>query len=399
MEIPAVFFTVAAIMILSFIGDWISRKILLPNVILLLFTGIICGPILNFFNRAELVAVVPFLAQLTIAFIGFNAGLHMDLYEVLAHSRRAVLLSVCGFAFSTSVVGILLHFVFSIRWAYALLLASAWGGVNTATVSVVCKHLKIRRESFTTLTISSLIDDIIVLISALSLLNYITLGGLGIHEISLELVRNLSISIFIGITGGLAWLYLLFFSRKTEYTYTFTLAAILGVYSGTELLGGSGGIAIFLFGLILGNSRSLTGSLRMKVDGDVMFKLKNLIGRFHSELTFILTTFFFTFIGLIYMFTGFEELLLGVIISLLLHGARLAAVKVGTWKSELAPHFPAIGLIVGKGAASAAMSTLPLAYGLPHAEMLSSVALNVILFTNIISVTLPVIVYRKQIGS
>jgi len=397
-ELAVVFFTVAAIMALSFIGDLVSRKFLLPNVILLIITGIICGPVFNLFNHDALVAVVPFLAPLTIAFIGFNAGLHMDLYEVLAQSRRAVFLSIFGFLLSTIVVGILLHFAFSIRWAYALLLSSAWGGVNTATVSVVCKHLKIGRESFTTLTMSSLIDDIIVLVSALTLLNYITLGGLGVQEISLELVRNLSISIFLGVTVGLAWLYLLYLSRKTEYTYTFMLAAILGVYSGTELLGGSGGIAIFLFGLILGNSRSLASSLRMRVEGDEMFKLKNSIGRFHSELTFILTTFFFTFVGLIYVFTGVSELLIGLIISLLLHGTRLIAVKVGTWKSSLASHFPAIGLIVGKGVASAAMSTLPLAYGLPDAEMFSSVALNVILFTNIISIILPVLAYRKKNG-
>jgi cell volume regulation protein A len=394
--VAVVLFTVAAIMVLSFIGDLVSRKILLPNVILLIITGIICGPVLNLFNRTDLVAVVPFLAPLTIAFIGFNAGLHMDIYEVLAQSRRALFLSVFGFVLSTGAIGVLLHFVFSIRWAYAFLLSSAWGGVNTATVSVVCKHLKIGRESFTTLTMSSLIDDIIVLVSALTLLNYITLGGLGVQEISLELVRNLSVSIFLGVMIGLAWLYLLYFSRKTEYTYTFMLAAILGVYSGTELLGGTGGIAIFIFGLILGNSQFLAGSLRMKVDGDMLFELKNLIGRFHSELTFILTTFFFTFVGLIYVFTGVSELLLGLIISLLLHGTRLVAVKVGTWKSSLAPHFPAIGLIVGKGVASAAMSTLPLAYNLPNAGMFSSVALNVILFTNIISIILPVLVYRKR---
>ncbi len=134
----------------------------------------------------------------------------------------------------------------------------------------------------------------------------------------------------------------------------------------------------------------------MKVDVDVLFELKEVVRKFHSELTFILTSFFFLFVGLIYVWTGWFELLVGLMISLVLHGTRLVAVGVGTWRSELAGDFPAVGLIVGKGVASAAMSTLPLAYGLANAEMFSSVALNVILLTNIISIILPIVVARSS---
>ncbi len=398
MEIAVVFFTIACIVALSFLGDLVSRRILLPNVILLIVAGIVCGPALNLFERTALVGMVPFLAPLAIAFIGFNVGLGMDVYEVMAQSRRAVLLSVLGFVLSTSVVGVFLHFAFNLQWAYTFLLASAWGGVNTATVSAVCKHLKIAGKSLTTLTISSLIDDIIVLIVGLTLLNYVTLGSMGVQQVSLELVRNLCVSVFVGVVTGIAWLNILYFARRAEFVYTFVLAAVLGVYSGTELLGGTGGIAIFIFGLILGNCRSLAKSLRLKVDIERLFELKGFIGKFHSELTFMITTFFFVFVGLLYVWTGWFELLLGLVVSLLLHGTRLMAVKVGSWRSELAGDLPAIGLIVGKGAASAAMSTLPLAYGLANTALFTSIALNVILLTNVISIFLPIWVtrtYRK----
>ncbi len=396
MEVVIIFFTIAAIMILSFLGDLVSRKILLPNVILLIVVGIVCGMVPGLFDRAVLVEVVPFLAPLTIAFIGFDAGLWMNIYDVLAQSRRAVLLSVLGFVVSTGVVGVFLRFAFNLRWAYAFLFASAWGGVNTATVSAVCKHLKVRKETVTALTISSLVDDVVVLVVGLTLLNYINLGAVGFQEVSLELVRNLCVSLFVGVVTGVAWLNVMYFSRKAEYMYTFVLAAVLGVYSGTELLGGTGGIAIFIFGLILGNCRSLAKSLRLKVDVDELFEVKRFVGKYHRELTFMITTFFFVFVGLIYVWTGWFELVLGLIVSLLLHGARLVAVKMGSWGSELARDLPATGLIVGKGAASAAMSTLPLAYGLANTELLTSVALNVILLTNTISIILPILVARSS---
>jgi cell volume regulation protein A len=399
MDAVVVFLTAAVIMALSFLGDLLSRKVMLPSVILLIALGILFGPVLGpvlGLDRSSLVEVVPFLAPLTLVFIAFNAGAHMNIHEVMEQSRRAIVLSVLGFLLSTIIVGIFLHFAFSLRWAYSLLLSSAWGGVNTATVVAIGKHLRISGKTITTLTVSSLFDDIIVLISALTILSYITVGGTGVDDISLALVRNICVSVFLGAIIGVAWLNILYLSRKGEYTFTFTLAALLLLYSLTEMLGGTGAIAVFLFGLILGNSRSLCRSLKLEVDVDQLSRLKDSIMKFHSELTFIVVTFFFTFIGLIYVFTGVFDVVLGLVISLLLHGARYIAVKLGTWRSSLASDLPAIGLIVGKGAASAAMSTLPLAYGLPNTAMFSSIALNVILFTNIISIILPLLVSHPQ---
>ncbi len=294
---------------------------------------------------------------------------------------------------TTITVAIFLHFAFSLRWGYSLLLSSAWGGVNTTTVVAVGRHLRIRGETITTLTISSLIDDIIVLVAALTILNYMT-GEVTGFDISLVLIGNICVSIFLGAIIGLAWLNILYLSQKGEYTFTFTLAAMFLLYSLTEMLSGTGAIAVFLFGLILGNSESLCGSLMSNVDVDELSRLKEAIMKLHSELTFIVVTFFFTCIGLIYVFTSVFDVFLGLVISLLLHGTRYVAVRLGTWRSPLASDLPTVGLIVGKGAASATMSTLPLAYGLPNTKIFSSIALNVILFTNIISIILPFLVSR-----
>lgn len=400
-DVVFAFLTVAAIMALSFIGDLISRRALLPNAILLIVTGILCGPVLghfgmNPFDLESLATFVPFLVPLTIAFIGFNSGAHMELSEVMAHSRRALLISILGFLLGTTLVGIFLHFAFNLRWAYAFLLSSAWGGVSTATVNAVCKHLKIARETYTTLAISSLVDDLLVLVFALTILKYITLGGMDFYGISIEMIRNISISFFLGVIIGILWLNVLYYSGKGGYTYTFTLAAVLLVYSVTEMLGGTGGIAVFLFGLILGNSKGVASLFKMKVDSNRLAEIKSLIIKFHSELTFMLTTFFFIFMGLLYVYTGIFELLLGLWISLLLHATRFISVKIASWRSSLASDLPAIGLIVGKGAASAAISALPVAFNLPNASLLSSIALNVILLTNIISIILPVLAARSS---
>ena len=372
---------------------------MLPSAILLIALGILCGPLFGQalgFERSSLIEIVPFLAPLTLAFIAFDAGAHMNIHEVMEQSRRAFVLSILGFLLTASVMGVFMHVVLSLRWAFSFLLSSSWGGVSTATVVAVSRHLAINGKTATTLTISSLIDDVIVLVSALTILNYMTIHGTGLDDISLALARNVSISIFIGVIFGIAWLNILYISGTGGYTYTFTLAAVLLLYSGTELLGGTGAIAVFLFGLILGNFRSISKSLKMKVDIERLSRLRNSVVKFHAELTFIVVTFFFTFIGLIYVFSGVVDLVIGLVISLLIHGTRYVAVKIGTWRSPLSRDLPVIGLIVGKGAAAATMSTLPLAYGLPNTAILTSIALNVILFTNIVSIILPFIASRLQ---
>jgi cell volume regulation protein A len=392
-----VLFTAAIILALSFLGDMLSRKVMLPSVILLIILGLLCGPLfgpLLGLDRGSLVEVLPLLASLTLIFVVFDAGAHMNIRDVMLQSSRAIVLSVLGFILSTIIIGIFLHFAFSLRWAYSLLLSSAWGGVNTATLVAVSRHLRITGKTLATLTISSLIDDVLVLVTALTILSYMTVGATGFDDISLALIRNICVSVFVGVIVGIAWLNILHLSGRGEYTFTFTLAAIFLLYSITELLGGTGAIAVFLFGLILGNSRSLCESLKMRVDIGQLSRLKESIVKFHSELTFILVAFFFTFIGLIYVFTGIFDLIIGLVISLLLHGIRYVTVRLGAWRSDLAADLPAVGLIVGKGAASAAVSILPLAYGLPNTTMFTSIALNVILFTNILSVLLPFLASR-----
>lgn len=386
-------------MALGFLGDMLSRKVMLPSVILLILLGILVGPIFGSeigFDPSSLQDVITYLAPLTLIFIAFDSGAHMNISEVVEKSRRAVLLSILGFLLSACVIAVFLHFTFSLRWAYSFLLASAWGGVNTATVIAVSKHLRIGEDTLTTLTISSIVDDAIVLVAALTIINYIWLGGMGAVEISLALITNISISFFIGVVVGVTWLSVLHVSGKGGYTYTFTLAAVLLVYSVTELLGGTGAIAVFLFGLILGNAEPICNALRMKVDAYQLSTFQSSMIRFHSELTFILVTFFFTFIGLTYVFTGLFVLFLGLIISILLHATRFVAVAISTWRSSMASDRSIVGFVVGKGAASAAVSTLPIALGLPNTDLFLGIAINVILITNVVSIILPMIAARSS---
>jgi cell volume regulation protein A len=380
---------IAAIMVLGFIGDALSRKVLLPSVLMLMVLGIIFGPLLKLFPQDLLMGAIPYVAPLTIAFMSFEAGLSTDIFTVLGQSKRAVPLAVFGFIFSALAVGALLHFALGIRWAYSLLMASAWGGVNIAVVSTIFNYVKVQKETRSAFTLISLIDDPIVLVSTLTILNYILLGQTNVQEIAVRLSSNIATSVLLGVGIGLLWLNVLYFFRRQEYTYTFTLGAIFVVYALTETLGGTGIIAIFVFALLIGNYETAISTFRLRISADELSKLKSSIQKFHSELAFMVRSFFFAFIGLIYVYAGLPELLIALGCVATLHVTRFVTVKTMIYKSPMSSDLPIIGFIIGKGAAAAAMSTLPLAYNLPYAQTFTSIALSVILISNITSIALP----------
>jgi len=81
----------------------------------------------------------------------------MDFFEAIEQSRRAIMLSIAGFALSLLTIGLFPHYVRGLEWTYAFMLPSAWSGVNTATVNVVCNYLKLKEKTHTTLLLSSLV--------------------------------------------------------------------------------------------------------------------------------------------------------------------------------------------------------------------------------------------------
>lgn len=273
-------------------------------------------------------------------------------------------------------------------------MASAWSGVNLTIVNAVFRYIKPQEEARVTLTMVSLVDDPLVLISTLTILNYVLLESMDFGGILFGLLSNIGVSLFLGFILGLFWLNVLYFLRKGEYTYTFTLAAFLFVYALSEILGGTGVIAVFVFGLVIGNYELIVKRFKLKMSVNEFSKLKGMIEKFHSEITFMIRSFFFTFIGLIYMFTGVFAVVLGLACSLLLHLTKYLVAKIGTFRSPMASDLPVIGLIVGQGAASASMSMLPLVYNLPDAAFLTSLALNIVLINNITSIVFPFLAAR-----
>jgi NhaP-type Na+/H+ or K+/H+ antiporter len=143
------------------------------------------------------------------------------------------------------------------------------------------------------------------------------------------------VGIVLGALLGFAWIFVLDRFQKQKFTYVLTLALVLITYSVDSQLGGNGILAVLVFGIILGNYYIVNRLFRRQINID---SLQKQLGGFHEEISFLMKTLFFVFLGLTFVVTPSlvaTNLSLGILFLVVLLAVRYAATRVSTYKSEL----------------------------------------------------------------
>ena len=149
-----------------------------------------------------------------------------------------------------------------------------------------------------------------------------------------------------------------------------------------EGVGGSGAIFALTFGLVLGNGKDVCRMLRMKESIHVSRMMK----RFMAEMSFFMKTFFFVYIGLIFVFTDTAALIWGVVLSFILLIGRYAAGWIASVKSGvLRKDINAIALTLPRGLAAAVFVEILRSYNVPYLDVYTNIIITVIMVTVIIA--------------
>ncbi len=158
-------------------------------------------------------------------------------------------------------------------------------------------------------------------------------------------------------------------------------------YAVSESIGGSGALSALVFGLILGNERDivkLTSYLKPD-DEKVTLSVSKGLKRFEAEIAFLIRTFFFVFLGIIFSFSTLYIFIMGILLSALLFVTRFGAVWITTAKSRLKKERPIMTFVLTRGLAAAVLATLPTQYGLLYADLFINVAVVVIVTTAVLA--------------
>ncbi len=198
------------------------------------------------------------VVSVAIAVILFDGGLHIG-WPRLRRALTAVLaVGVIGTFATAAALAVLAHFAFGFSWWVASLLGTALAPTDPAVVFSVLGQREVSGRSGTILEGESGANDpvgIALLASLLAAggLKWSTAGG-----VAVDFALEMAIGAVVGVIGGRA---LLMFMRHvtlpSEALYPLrTLAGGMTIFGLATVMHGSGFLAIFVAGIVLGEERA-----------------------------------------------------------------------------------------------------------------------------------------------
>jgi potassium/hydrogen antiporter len=236
----------------------LARKLKIPDVAVFLVLGTLLGP-----GAAGIIDVKAdsALNQLVLIFgscyILFDGGASLRLKVLKQVWITIVILAVFGVLITAAITGLAAYYLLGVPFIVALLLASAIASTDPATLVPVFRQVRIKDRVAQTVMSESAFND-----ATGAILTFAVLGvAMGQGEFSLSasllgLFKQASIGLVAGVVLGYLAAMLIAHERfgfLQEYAPVVSLIAVIGAYLGADGLEASGFMAVFVFGIMIGN--------------------------------------------------------------------------------------------------------------------------------------------------
>jgi cell volume regulation protein A len=178
---------------------------------------------------------------------------------------------------------------------------------------------------------------------------------------------------------GIPWMYISTKFGNAQHAYMLTLSILFVLFFLANSFGESGALTALVFGLMIGNKRHLSRILRFKVPRIEMDDPT------HNQLTFLVRSFFFVFVGLMATFGQIEYMIFGIVITIAVFVGRAGVVKAVLTKRFSRLDKSVTNSMIPRGLAAAVLATYPITMGLPNAEAYPQMIFFIILSSVIIT--------------
>jgi potassium/hydrogen antiporter len=386
-----IFSFAAGIIIVGFVGEQFFKKTGIPVFIFLILIGIIIGPVFDVFPRASLLPSLGVFAELTLLMVLFYGGMDTKVDAALREGGRAFVQVAIYVMGSTFALGLLTHFFLGWDLIQSFIFASMVGGETTAAVVIpLTRSLKLSEGTTAFLTLESAMNSIFSIVLFFAFVGvYDTGAGSWITSLS-DIAANFSVGIVFGAILSMTWVLILNRYQQQKYTYVLTLGLVFATYALSTRLGGSGELSVLIFGIVLGNYQLLNYVLKRDFIGIElnMEALQKRLGIFQEEISFMVETLFFVFLGMTFQISSsqiLDNLAIGALVLGVLLLFRTGATEVSTRNSELSSDRRTIILMCAMGLVPATLAIIAVNLGLPLANSFLNIVTYVIILTNIVA--------------
>jgi potassium/hydrogen antiporter len=272
----------------------LARKIRIPDVALFLIVGIGVGPEgLGLINIKADSALNQIILLFGASYILFDGGASLR-FQVLKQVWITIaVIATVGVVITAALTGIAAYFVLGVPLMVALLLGATLASTDPATLVPIFRQVKIRDRVAQTVMSESAFNDAMGAIVTFGVLAV----AMGTGEFSwtsslLDLVKQSIVGIIAGCVLGYLAALLIAHERWAfleEYGPVVTLVAVIGAYFAADGLQASGFMAVFVFGIVLGNK----DSFGFEMESEEARKLDEYV----ATTAFIMRLFIFILLG------------------------------------------------------------------------------------------------------
>lgn len=254
-----VFLIAAGLLCLSILASRISARMGMPLLLVFLGIGMLAGEDglggIDFSNFEAAYVI----GHLALAVILLDGGMRTRLTTFRVGLKPALSMATLGVVVTSGLTGLMAMWLFNLTLLEGLLVGAIVGSTDAAAVFSMLggKGVRLNERVSATLEIESGTNDPMAIFMTVTLITLLTQPQADLWAAGLMFIKQFGIGLPFGWLAGTLFSRLLKRLDLAPGLYPLLVTgAGLGLFATTNLLGGSGFIAIYLAGLIVGNSRS-----------------------------------------------------------------------------------------------------------------------------------------------
>jgi cell volume regulation protein A len=276
---------VAGAFSLAILTTKVTRRVPIPAPALFLLGAAVASDIWPGLQDWLSIRNVERLGVLALIVILFDGGMHVGRRRFTIAAVPIVSLGILGTFATAAVIGVAAHLLLDFGWTTSSLIGAALAPTDPAVMFSVLGNREVGGRTGTILEGESGANDPVGIALMIGLLAYATSSHGSPWTTVREFAVEMALGLAIGVAGGLALVQLMQRSvlpREGLYPLR-TLAASAVIYGVTAVAHGSGFLAVFVAGLIV---------------GDIRAPFKREIERFHGSLATLAEIIVFVALGL-----------------------------------------------------------------------------------------------------